>query len=115
MALADERALTSVLFHLIDNARKYASEGEIRLTGAAHAGQVQVSVSDQGPGIPQAERERIFEMFHRLDASDAREIYGHGLGLHLVRRLLEAMGGGIRAEEAPGGGTRMLLWLAAAE
>ena len=112
--LADERALSSVLFHLVDNARKYASEGEIRMGGGAQAGQVRVSVSDSGPGIPESQRERVFEMFHRLDASDAREVYGYGLGLHLVRRLLEAMGGGIRAEEAPGGGTRMLFWLAAA-
>ncbi len=109
--LADERALTSVLFHLIDNARKYASQGEIRIGGAVQAGQVQIRVTDSGPGIPEGERERIFEMFHRLDASDAREVYGYGLGLHLVHRLLEAMGGGIRAEAGAGGGTSMVFWL----
>lgn len=109
--LADERALTSVLFHLLDNAHKYAPSGPIRISAVAGADNVQISVSDQGPGIPSEQRERVFEMFHRLDTSDAREVYGHGLGLHLVRRLLEAMGGGIRAGTAPGGGAQLAFWL----
>ncbi len=66
---------------------------------------------DRGPGIPLDERERIFEMFHRLDASDAREVYGHGLGLHLSRRLVEAMGGYIRIEDEEAGGTQVVFWL----
>ena len=109
--LADERGLTSVLFHLLDNAHKYAPSGPIRISAVAGADNVQISVSDQGPGIPPEQRERVFEMFHRLDTSDAREVYGHGLGLHLVRRLLEAMGGGIRAGTAPGGGAQLTFWL----
>jgi PAS domain S-box-containing protein len=109
--MADERALTSVFFHLLDNARKYAPEGEIRVEARAEGLRVFVSVSDRGPGIPPEERERVFEMFHRLDPSDSREVYGHGLGLHLAQQLLQAMGGGIRAEEAAGGGARMTLWL----
>jgi len=109
--MADERALTSVFFHLLDNARKYAPEGEIQVEARAEGGQVIVSVIDQGPGIPPEERERVFEMFHRLDPSDSREVYGHGLGLHLAQQLLQAMGGGIRAEEALGGGARLTFWL----
>lgn len=109
--LADERALTSVFFHLLDNARKYAPEGEIRLEACPEGTCVRVSVSDNGPGIPPEERERVFEVFHRLDSSDSREVYGHGLGLHLVRQLLLAMGGRIAAEEAPGGGARLTFWL----
>jgi signal transduction histidine kinase len=68
-------------------------------------------VIDRGPGIPPEERERVFEMFHRLDARDAREVYGHGLGLHLTRRLLEVMGGRIRVDGAPGAGTMLTFWL----
>lgn len=107
----DERAVDSVLFHVLDNALKYAPGGEIRVQAENQPGRVRVTVTDRGPGIPPEERQRVFEMFHRLDTRDAREVYGHGLGLHLARRLLEAMGGGIGAEEAPGGGTRMAFWI----
>jgi PAS domain S-box-containing protein len=110
--LADERALGSILFHLLDNALKYAPDGEVRVEAAAEEERVRVSVSDCGPGIPAEERERVFEIFHRLDARDSREVYGHGLGLNLARRLVEAMGGAIRAEEPlEGGGARLVFWL----
>jgi PAS domain S-box-containing protein len=109
--MADERALTSVLFHVLDNARKYAPLGEITVEAEAAEGLVYVFVSDTGPGIPAEERDRVFEIFHRLDSSDSREVYGHGLGLHLSRQLLLAMNGGIRAEEAAGGGARITFWL----
>jgi len=112
--MADERALESVLFHLVDNAIKYAPAAPVRIEAQEEPGRVRVMVTDGGPGIPAEERERVFEMFHRLDARDAREVYGHGLGLHLARQLLEAMGGGIRAEEPTGGGTRMAFWVPAA-
>ncbi len=108
---ADESALQSVLFHLLDNALKYAPEGEIEVTAEIHAGRGEVRVCDHGPGIPEGETERVFDIFHRLDSRDSREVYGHGLGLHLVRRLLEAMEGGIRAEHPPDGGLCMLFWL----
>ena len=111
MVWGDERAVDSVLFHVLDNALKYAPGGEIRVQADPQPGRVQVTVTDHGPGIPPEERQRVFEMFHRLDARDAREVYGHGLGLHLARRLLEAMGGGIRAEEASGGGTCVAFWI----
>ena len=109
---ADERALASVLYHLLDNALKYAPEGPIDLGAEAEPDRLVAWIRDRGPGIPEAERERVFDMFHRLDSSDAREVYGHGLGLHLVRRLLEAMGGGIRSDTAAGGGARLSFWLA---
>jgi two-component system sensor histidine kinase KdpD len=112
--MADERALESVLFHLVDNALKYAPGAQVRIEARAEPGRVRVTVTDSGPGIPVEERERVFEMFHRLDARDAREVYGHGLGLHLARQLLEAMGGGIRAEEPASGGTRIAFWIPAA-
>lgn len=54
-------------------------------------------------------------MFHRLDSSDAREVYGHGLGLPMARRLLEAMGGGIRSESNENNGARIVFWLPEAE
>jgi signal transduction histidine kinase len=77
---------------------------------------VEVSVTDSGPGIPDSELERVFEMFHRLDSRDSREVYGHGLGLHMARRFMQAMGGEIRAEAGPAGaGASFRFWLPKAE
>jgi PAS domain S-box-containing protein len=112
---ADEHALESVFFHLIDNALKYASEGDVNVETWLEGSNVFIAVNDAGPGIPRQEREQVFEMFHRLDASDAREIYGYGLGLPMVQRLLNAMEGGVRIEESPLGGARLVFWLPRAD
>jgi PAS domain S-box-containing protein len=106
---ADRRAVASVLFHLIDNALKYAPGKPVVVSAEVEDEVVAVSVSDHGPGVPAAERERVFEMFHRLDSSDAREVYGHGLGLHLVRRFVETMQGDVRIEDGPMGGARVVF------
>jgi PAS domain S-box-containing protein len=109
--LADRRALSSVLFHMLDNASKYAPEGLIHVSGQVENKRVQIEVRDEGPGIPPVERERVFEMFHRLDASDAREVYGHGLGLPMARRLMEAMAGEIGVIDSPTGGASVIISL----
>jgi PAS domain S-box-containing protein len=108
---ADRRAVDSILFHLIDNAFKYAPGEPVELSAEAEGDYVVVYVTDHGPGIPEAERERVFEMFHRLDSSDSRDVYGHGLGLHLVKRFVDTMGGDVRIEDAPEGGARIVLRL----
>jgi signal transduction histidine kinase len=107
---ADDAGLESVFFHLLDNAFKYASEGKIVLDVEAVANRVEFRVRDYGPGIPSEQRTRIFEMFHRLDSRDSREVYGYGLGLPMVQRLLTAMGGGIEVLDM-GEGTEMQFWL----
>ena len=112
--VADESALDSIFYHLLDNAVKYAPEGEIIVEARKESERVVLTVSDSGPGIPADQREKIFEMFHRLDTSDAREVYGHGLGLPMVSRLLDAMGGGISVDEKTSRGTRLEFWLPAA-
>lgn len=112
---ADERGLKSILYHLLDNAIKYAPEGELVLEASPEDGNIQMRLTDSGPGIPLEERERVFEMFHRLDSRDKREVYGHGLGLPMARRLVEAMGGGIRIEAGPRHGTRVVFWLPQAD
>jgi signal transduction histidine kinase len=113
-ALADERGLTSVLFHLLDNALKYAPEGAVEVTGWVERGQIFVAVTDHGPGISPKAAGLIFEKFQRLNSGDAQAVYGHGLGLYMVRRLLQAMAGDVRWEPAPGGGARFVFWLPAA-
>jgi signal transduction histidine kinase len=110
-ALADEHAVESIFQHLLDNALKYASEGEIVLEGWSDENYLWIAVDDGGTGIPEHERERIFDMFHRLDTRDDRDVYGYGLGLSMVKRLLEAMQGGIRVEESQRGGARFIFWL----
>lgn len=113
--LADEHAVTSVLFQLIDNALKYAPAGAIGVTAAAGSGRLEISVVDQGPGIPPERLEAIFDRFERLDAADDREVYGHGLGLYMTRRLLAAQDGGIVASNSPEGGACFTFWIPTTE
>jgi PAS domain S-box-containing protein len=108
---ADEQSLTSVLFHLLDNALKYAPSGEVIIGAEVKGDGLRFWVTDEGPGIPAESRQTVFDRFHRLDTSDSREVYGHGLGLHLCRQLIEAMGGWIEADESPAGGARLIFWL----
>ncbi len=92
LILADDRALSSVLFHLVDNAQKYAPEGPIAIDAIRVESIVRVHVNDVGPGIPPEQRAHAFERFRRLHNGDDRAVYGHGLGLYMVRQLLRAMG-----------------------
>ncbi len=103
---ADRDRTEEVLFNLIDNAIKYSPEsGEIRIDATTDGRSVIVSVSDRGVGIPADEIEKIFDKFHRVDRRDATETYGHGLGLYICRRLVEAQGGQIWVESVLGEGS----------
>lgn len=114
--LADEQALTSILFHLLDNAFKYAPSGTILLSAAQiPEGRIQVQVKDEGPGIPLDAIPMLFDRFYRSNPKDAQTVYGHGLGLYIVQRLLEAMGGEIRAENRPQGGACFTFWVPEAD
>jgi PAS domain S-box-containing protein len=114
-AFGDRRATESVVFHLVDNAIKYAPEGAISITADADEGSVQVVVADSGPGIPEEARAQVFDMFHRLDTRDAKATYGHGLGLYMARRLMLAQGGGVSLDDTPDGGARFSLRLPRAD
>lgn len=109
--LADEQALTSVLFHLLDNAFKYAPQGEIEVSAGAENGRLWLKVRDHGAGLPPDALPHLFEQFYRHDSQDNRTIYGHGLGLYIVRRLIEAMQGEVAAENHPQGGACFTCWL----
>jgi PAS domain S-box-containing protein len=103
---ADRDRTEEVLFNLIDNAIKYSSDtAPIRIDAAANDRFVTISVSDRGIGIPADEVDKIFNKFHRVDRSDNTETYGHGLGLYICRRLVEAQGGQIGAESILGEGS----------
>ena len=74
-------------------------------------GSVELSVSDEGPGIPEEDFSRVFERFYRVDKSRARDPGGTGLGLAIVKHLIELHGGSVRAENRPEGGTRVTITL----
>ena len=114
--LADEQALTSILFHLLDNAFKYAPIGNIWLSAEQTTdGRIQVRVEDEGPGLPPDVIPMLFDQFYRSNPKDAQTVYGHGLGLYIVQRLLDAMDGEIRAENCAQGGASFTFWLPVAD
>ena len=106
----DRDRLRQVLLNVLENARRAVEDVPapmIRLTLAREGDSVLLTVQDNGCGIPEADLERVFERFHRVDPGRSRGSGGTGLGLAIARRILEAHGGTIWAEHAPGGGTRI--------
>lgn len=101
------------LTNLIENAAKFAPRGtEIRVCARRLVDAVEITVEDEGPGIPPEERERVFEKFYRGERSTEYPT-GIGLGLAICKGLVEAHGGRVAAEEAPGGGARVIVRLPA--
>lgn len=101
----DEQRLTQVLSNLLSNAIKYSpAGGQITMAGKVSSGQVEISVSDEGVGFSPAQGERLFDRFYRVDNALTRETQGAGLGLYIVRSIIEAHGGRIWAESQPGRG-----------
>ena len=109
------RLLRRLLRNLLENARRYSS-GDITLAlsagGSAAAPLAVIRVNDRGPGVPAAQRERIFEPFYRLPGASERE-GGVGLGLALVKSIAERHGGTVRCEDNPGGGASFVVELPA--
>jgi signal transduction histidine kinase len=100
----DPRALSRVVRNLLDNADRHASTAvTVRVENTADA--VRVSVADDGPGIPEGDRERIFDRFVRLDEARARDDGGSGLGLAIVRQVVSDHGGTVVVEPAGPGAT----------
>ena len=113
-ALGDEAQVRRVLNTLLENAVKYSPEGgEVRVAASVHDDFVRFTVSDEGIGIPDSERERVFEKFHRLDPQMLQGIGGTGLGLYIARRLLERMGGSIWIQPKSTRGTTVVFELPA--
>jgi signal transduction histidine kinase len=103
---ADSERVHQVIFNLVDNAVRFTPEGgEVRIEAHRHNGSVEVSVADTGVGIPADALPRLFERFYRVDPARAREDGGTGIGLAIARSVVEAHGGSIRAESAPGHGS----------
>ncbi|HSN31238.1 MAG TPA: HAMP domain-containing sensor histidine kinase [Ideonella sp.] len=99
-----ERLLRRALRNLLENARRYGGEQPPEVSVKASADEVRVAVADRGPGVPETERERIFEPFYRLPGH-AEKAGGVGLGLSLVRQIAERHRGRVRVAPRPGGGS----------
>ena len=118
MALADPDRLRQVLSNLIDNAIKYGRPEEDQATVRARArpdGLIEISVSDDGPGIPAEAQTRIFERFFRVDKARSREQGGTGLGLSIVKHVIQAHGGEVSVVSSPGTGSTFTFTLPAAK
>ena len=104
---ADERKVKQILFNLLSNAAKFTPDGGSIRLGASLQGEkvVRVSVRDSGIGIAEADQARIFEAFEQIDSSYGRTQQGTGLGLPLVKRMVELHGGRIGLESAVGQGS----------
>jgi two-component system phosphate regulon sensor histidine kinase PhoR len=107
---ADPTKLHDALRNLVANASSYSPEqSAIAIEARPLDGRIAVSVSDQGPGIPEEDLARVFERFYRVDKSRARDPGGTGLGLAIVKHLVELHGGTVHASNRPAGGTTMTV------
>lgn len=118
MAHTDPARVEQVLGNLLSNAIKYTpAPGEIIVSAGIgqHNGEPRpghwatITVSDNGPGIPEEHREAIFDEFTRLEENSPHK--GHGLGLAIARRIARLLGGDLTAKETPGGGATFVLWI----
>jgi signal transduction histidine kinase len=109
-ASVDRAALRRIMLNLMENALKYGpDEQRITVGIAIFNDTVRLWVDDEGEGIPRLERERVFDSFYRLSRELDRRITGSGIGLSVVRQLATLHGGRAWADEAPGGGARLVV------
>jgi signal transduction histidine kinase len=102
----DPEALRRVIINLVNNAVRYAAtEVQVTVAPDKQGGRpvVRMIVDDDGPGIPEAERERVFDRFYRVQESRSRQTGGTGLGLPIVRDVVNNHGGRVRLTERPDG------------
>lgn len=113
-AVIDARAIQQALVNLIDNALKHSPAGsEVAVSVATRNGAPQsvfeIAVEDRGEGIPKSEHERIFERFYRVGSELRRQTPGAGIGLSIVKHIVDAHGGRVRVESEPGKGSRFTI------
>ena len=100
----DEGRLRQVLLNFLGNAVKFTQAGGVLLTAEPRGGAIRFTVADSGPGVPAADRARVFEPFVQTDPAHAHQLGGAGLGLAIAQRLAEAMGGAVGLDASPLGG-----------
>ncbi|WP_455500348.1 sensor histidine kinase [Gemmiger sp.] len=107
---ADRELLGRVLHNIVDNSRKYGAD-TLQFGTEARGETITLWAQDNGPGVPAEQLPNLFDPFYRGDAARTRPASGSGLGLAVVRQSLHRMGGEIYAENAPGGGLRLVMQL----
>ncbi|MCC6271666.1 MAG: ATP-binding protein [Microbacteriaceae bacterium] len=108
--LGDENRLEQVISNLVSNALKYASKGEIKISGDVRPEQVVICVSDEGPGIDAKDLPHIFDRFYR-STNAVKQTKGAGLGLYLARAIVESHGGRMWADASTDSGARICFSL----
>jgi two-component system, OmpR family, sensor kinase len=94
---ADPGRVTQILANLLENARRHGpTDGTVRIAVSSSGGEAALDVADEGPGVPEADRERVFDRLVRLDDARSRDAGGAGLGLSIARALARAHGGDLR-------------------
>ncbi|WP_243373392.1 DUF4118 domain-containing protein [Geotalea sp. SG265] len=112
LILMDMALMTQVLVNVLDNALKYSSpDGSITLSARDDGSMLTMEIADQGPGVPEADLQRIFDKFYRIPVPEGTG--GTGLGLTICKGIVEAHGGVIRAENRTDGGLRVVIRLPA--
>jgi signal transduction histidine kinase len=108
----DAMALRSALQNLVGNAVKYAGEARwVKIGASTNSNRLRITVEDHGLGIDGNERKHIFEPFYRGREAVSRQIQGSGLGLHLVRRIVDAHGGSVSVQSELGKGSTFVMEL----
>jgi len=111
---ADRRRLGQIVRNLLDNAIKFCRDGgAVRLDAGRAGRETFFSIGDEGPGIPRAEQEKIFQRFYQIDRSRAKTRPGTGLGLAIVKHLVQLHGGRIEVESEAGAGSTFRVFLPA--
>jgi len=108
---ADRDHLSRILINLVENAAKYAVGSPVEVYAWERPNKAVLAVVDHGPGIPDDEKDRVFERFTQIDQSDTRSKGGTGLGLSIVKSLTEVMRGAVRVEATEGGGATFVVEL----
>jgi two-component system sensor histidine kinase SenX3 len=108
----DEQMLVTAVHNLIANAIQYSPDGSrVGIGVTAHDGIVEIAITDQGVGIPENERDRVFERFFRIDEARSRHTGGTGLGLSIVKHVVQNHGGDVRVWSQPGSGSTFTIRL----
>jgi PAS domain S-box-containing protein len=109
--ISDSAKIKIVVRNLVGNAVKFTAHGGVSVSARPLGDGIEIAVADTGIGIPAEQCDAIFAPFFQIDGSETRRYEGSGLGLHIVKRLLDLLGGTVRVESEVGRGTTFRVWL----